>query len=234
MAGNLNTLISRMRWWCTSGNLGYDQNQRWDIRVGGEADCSSLVIHALQEAGFDTGNATYTGNMSANLVARGWQRLPNNGSPQAGDILLNDAHHVAVYLGGGQLAQASIDERGRASGGRSGDQGTETNVRSYYNKPWNCYLRYKGAQSTPTPTPTTTSNGDEDMPYAFCYTSENFGGVKFFDGTYIHNLSHPDELKVLQDTFKKVTGRNLPVFKLGFKKGPWDVRFQSAIARRSI
>jgi len=146
--GNINTLVARMRYWCQNGNLGYDQNQRWNIKYGGECDCSSLVIHCLQEAGFNTGNATYTGNLSAALTARGWKRLPNNGRPQAGDILLNDVHHVAVYLGGGQLAQASIDERGRARGGRSGDQGTETNVRSYYNRPWNCYLRYVGSQTS--------------------------------------------------------------------------------------
>ena len=134
-----------MVYWCLHGNLGYDQYNRWDIRPGGEADCSSLVIWALREAGQDTGGATYTGNLSANLVARGWQRIIPNGKPQPGDILLNDVHHVAVYVGNGQLAQASIDERGRASGGQSGDQSNyETNVRPYYNYPWNCYLRYVG------------------------------------------------------------------------------------------
>ena len=145
MAFNKTTFVARMVFWCRYGNLGYDQNQRWNIRVGGECDCSSLVIWALREAGQDTGGATYTGNLSANLVARGWQRIIPNGKPQAGDILLNDVHHVAVYVGNGQLAQASIDERGRASGGQSGDQSNyETNVRSYYDYPWNCYLRYVG------------------------------------------------------------------------------------------
>ncbi|NEG56113.1 endolysin-like domain-containing protein [Bifidobacterium platyrrhinorum] len=141
--GNLNTLVNRMRYWCASVSLGYDQSNRWDIRPGGECDCSSLVIHALREAGFDTGGATYTGNMSSNLTARGWRRLPADGNPRPGDILLNDIHHVAVYLGNGMLAQASIDERGKASGGKAGDQtGRETNVRAYYSYPWNCYLRY--------------------------------------------------------------------------------------------
>lgn len=145
MAFNKTTFVARMVYWCLHGNLGYDQYQRWDIRVGGECDCSSLVIWCLREAGQDTGGATYTGNLSANLVARGWQRIIPNGKPQVGDILLNDVHHVAVYVGNGQLAQASIDERGRASGGRSGDQSNyETNVRSYYDYPWNCYLRYVG------------------------------------------------------------------------------------------
>lgn len=110
--------------------------------IGGNCDCSSLVIHCLREAGFDTGSATYTGNLSGELTKRGWTRLPANGSPQPGDILLNDVHHVAVYLGGGKLAQASISERGTAYG-KAGDQtGRETNIRSCYSYPWNCYLHY--------------------------------------------------------------------------------------------
>lgn len=142
---NIQSLIDRMTYWCRDANLGYDQSQRWDIRPGGESDCSSLVIHCLREAGFETGASTYTGNMSDELTARGWTRLPNNGHPKPGDILLNDRHHVAVYLGNGLLAQSSIDERGRATGGMSGDQtGRETNIRNYYNYPWDCYLRWEG------------------------------------------------------------------------------------------
>lgn len=145
---SIDKLCDRMRYWCLSANLGYDQSQRWNIYPGGECDCSSLVIHALREAGFDTGSASYTGNMSAQLTSHGWRRIQNNGRPMKGDILLNDVHHVAVYLGGGVLAQASIDERGRGSGGRAGDQtDRETNVRGYYNYPWNCYLRYIGNQN---------------------------------------------------------------------------------------
>lgn len=137
--------VERMRYWCTQGNLGYDQYNRNDIRYGGECDCSSLVIFALNEAGFDTGSATYTGNMRSNLVAHGWKVVANNGNPQKGDILLNDNNHVAVWLGD-CLAQASIDENGRIRGGQAGDQTDhETNVRSYYNYPWNCYLRWGGA-----------------------------------------------------------------------------------------
>lgn len=144
---SVDKLCERMRYWCDEGNLGYCQDHRQDIRVGGEADCSSLVIHCLKEAGFDTGSASYTGNMSSNLCARGWKRVANNGNPQRGDILLNDTHHVAVYIGNGLLCQASRNELHRANGGQPGDQdGYETNTRSYYNYPWSCYLRYVGAQ----------------------------------------------------------------------------------------
>lgn len=146
---SVSTLINRMRYWCAVANMGYSQSDRWHFNASaGNCDCSSLVIHCLKEAGFDTGSATYTGNLSDNLTKRGWKRLPVNGNPQPGDILLNDVHHVAVYLGGGRLAQASISERGTADG-RAGDQtGRETNIRNYYSYPWDCYLRYQGAQSS--------------------------------------------------------------------------------------
>ena len=141
-----------MIYWCRDVSLGYDQSNRTDFRNGGETDCSALVIHALKEAGFDTGSATYTGNMRSNLTARGWKVVAVNGAPQKGDILLNDANHVAVYIGNGQLAQASIDERGKITGGQGGDQtGNETNIKNYYNYPWNCYLRYGGSTTSSVP-----------------------------------------------------------------------------------
>lgn len=243
--GNVNTLIDRMRYWCASGNLGYDQAQRWDIRVGGECDCSSLVIHCLKEAGFDTGSSSYTGNMSSQLTARGWRRLPNNGRPQPGDILLNDVHHVAVYLGGGQLAQASIDERGRASGGRSGDQTDhETNIRSYYNYPWNCYLRYAGAQegtSMATAAEVWTYNWQGTANGGNCYnalmgTATNtdrtwrylqprFLGAKdstmrllWIPGQDVIPLYEPAEMNEVAGDFKNITGHVIPTVLFGTKK----------------
>ena len=66
-----------------------------------------------------------------------------------GDILLNHIHHVAVYIGDGKIAQASINEKGKATGGQPGDQtGREFLVRPYRNYPWNCVLRYGGGDGT--------------------------------------------------------------------------------------
>ena len=146
--GNITTFVNRMKYWCNSVSLGYDQTNRWDIRPGGECDCSSLVIYALREAGFDTGSASYTGNLSSQLCARGWVRVANNCSPRIGDILLNDVHHVAVYVGGGMLCQASISEKGTITGALGDQTGGETNMRRYYNYPWNCYLRFIGASGS--------------------------------------------------------------------------------------
>ena len=140
---------------CAVWSLGYDQYNRQDIRDGGECDCSSLVIWALQQAGFDTGSSSYTGNMSENLTARGWQRIPADLSQaRPGDILLNDTYHTAAVISGygwdAQIAQASIDERGRATGGAAGDQtGNETNIKNIYtySRGWDCILRYGGSGS---------------------------------------------------------------------------------------
>lgn len=158
-----------MRKACEDWSLGYDQSQRWNIYDGGECDCSSLVIWALKQAGFDTGSASYTGDMSSNLTKRGWTRIPYKGLYQvkAGDILLNDQYHTAAVISGSgataKLAQASIDERGRATGGSAGDQsGRETNTRQvyYYSHGWDCILRYSGADSAPSGTDTKTLDVD--------------------------------------------------------------------------
>lgn len=158
MAGSVSEFCRWMRVACEDWSLGYDQSNRWDIRDGGECDCSSLVIWALRKAGFDTGEATYTGNVLSELLPRGWRSLPFAiDNVKAGDILLNEACHVcAVISGSGRtatIAQASIDERGRVTGGASGDQtGKETNVRQVYVYAygWDCILRYEGGDDDAT------------------------------------------------------------------------------------
>ena len=152
---SINDWAARLRWWCDCGNLGYNQSNRYDLRVGGEVDCSSLVILTLQECGFDTGSASYTGDMSDELRKHGWQRLNFNANIlQVGDIVLNEAHHVVVVTEGSgsscKVSYASIDENGRISGGEGGDQtDRETLTRGFYTPSygWDCILRYCGADS---------------------------------------------------------------------------------------
>ena len=152
-----------MRRACEDWSVGYDQSNRQAVYDGGETDCSALVIWALKKAGFDTGSASYTGDMSVNLTRRGWQRIPfyDLSQVKAGDILLNDTYHTAAVISGSgytaRLAQASIDERGRATGGQSGDQtGNETNIRTVYvySRGWDCILRYGGSDSVSSPNET--------------------------------------------------------------------------------
>lgn len=126
---------------CNDDSHGYDQGNRW----GPDYDCSSAIITALRDAGFDTGGASYTGNMSSELCARGWERLSLGVDKEAGDILLNDANHVALYVGDGQLAEFSSNEFGGITGGQSGDQtGGESSVHGFYDFPWDCVLRWPG------------------------------------------------------------------------------------------
>lgn len=142
--------IERMDYYCVVASVGYDWGRRYDLWDGGDTDCSALVIGCLKEAGFDTGGATYTGNMSSELCARGWERLaPDLSTAQPGDILLNDAKHVAAVLYGygwnATIGQASIGETGGVYGNQPGDQtGWETNETLIYDYPWNCILRWTG------------------------------------------------------------------------------------------
>ena len=145
-----------MRKACEDWSLGYDQDERYDIFDGGETDCSALVIWALRQGGFDTGDASYTGNMSDELCARGWKRVtPDLDDARPGDVPLNDERHTCLVIGGsGRTAlvgQASGDERGRARGGQAGDQtGYETNIKQIYEYPnygWDCFLRYVGGDA---------------------------------------------------------------------------------------
>lgn len=53
-----------------------------------------------------------------------------------------------MYIGSGKIVHASINEFGKITGGKDGDQtGKEICTRPYYNKPWLYVLRYTGETS---------------------------------------------------------------------------------------
>ena len=89
---------------------GYDQAGRW----GPDYDCSSLVISAFRKAGVPL-SCTYTGNMRGDMLRCGFEDVTgsvdlNTGAGlERGDVLLNHVHHTSLYIGGGQLVQASIN-----------------------------------------------------------------------------------------------------------------------------
>lgn len=134
---------------------GYDQGSRW----GPDYDCSSLVISAYKKAGVPL-TCTYTGNMKADMLARGFRdvtgsvALASGSGLIRGDVLLHETHHTAMYMGGGKLVHAAGNEYGKALGGRTGDQtGKEICVTGYFNFPWQCVLRYEKDDARPEPSP---------------------------------------------------------------------------------
>ena len=129
---------------------GYDQGGRW----GPDYDCSSLIISAYKAAGVPL-TCTYTGDMKRDMILHGFVEVPTS-VLKAGDVLLNETHHTAMYIGNGQIVHAAGNEHGGATGGLSGDQtGREICIAPYYvpSYGWDCALRYTADQVPIHPNP---------------------------------------------------------------------------------
>ena len=132
--------------------------------ASGDRDCSSGIITCLQAVGVDTHEASYTGNMRAELLRSGlfrWHPMGDGYIAQRGDIYLNERHHTAMCTSADpdMLAQFSRSETGGITG-RKGDQdGYESNIRRYYNYPWNGKLAWVGDGSTIGGTSTPAASG---------------------------------------------------------------------------
>ena len=128
-------------------NHGYSQDNRW----GPDYDCSSLVISAYEQAGVPVkeAGATYTANMRRAFEQCGFKSIKYGSGAVLvkGDVLLNEKHHAAMYIGNGQIVQASIAETGKIYG-KEGDQTTkEIEVRNVYRYGWDYILRYEEKES---------------------------------------------------------------------------------------
>ncbi len=154
--GKIETATQWMIDLANDNSHGYDQTYRWGER--GDYDCSSAIITAWQTAGVPvkTNGATYTGNMKSVFLNTGFSNvissivLSSGSGLVRGDVLLNSASHTAMFIGNGQIVHASQNENGGATGGQPGDQtGKEVCIRSYYNSPWDCILRYNESGTPP-------------------------------------------------------------------------------------
>lgn len=147
--GKIEKAVQQMEAWAKDNSHGYDQIYRWGEK--GDFDCSAAVIQACENAGIPvkSNGATYTGNMLDVFKNCGFKditgkvNLATGTGLIRGDILLNTLYHTAMYCGNGKEVEASINEKGTATGGRPGDQtGQEFLIRSYRNYPWTHVLRY--------------------------------------------------------------------------------------------
>ena len=130
---------------------GYDQSERWGV----DYDCSSSTIQGFHEAFKKYGKkspkdygATYTGNMRVAFEKAGFKSIKytKNIPLKKGDVILNEKHHVVVCVDdGATVFNASINELGKTTGGKTGDQ-TGREIRLcpmyQYSKGWDYILRY--------------------------------------------------------------------------------------------
>ena len=149
MGKKIETAIKYMENIAKNDSHGYDQIHRWGEK--GDYDCSSLVTESWNKAGVPvkSNGATYTGNMYNAFIKSGFKDVTNTinlktgAGLKRGDVLLNIKHHTAMYCGDGKEVEASINEKGTATGGKPGDQtGKEILIRPYRNYPWDKVLRY--------------------------------------------------------------------------------------------
>ena len=122
---------------------GYCQTNRWSP----DFDCSSIIIHCLNSVGLEN-KATFTGNMYTELKKIGFKDVKkdvdtNTGRGiQSGDIVLEPNKHTFLCIGNNKIVEASLNEKGTTTGGKTGDQtGEEIKVRNYYKNDFKYVLR---------------------------------------------------------------------------------------------
>lgn len=139
---------------------GYSQQVRW----GPDYDCSSFAISCYKTGAgvpINTSVVNYTGNLQK-LTQFGFKDVSksvnfNTGSGlQKGDIVYyhksGTSGHAVVYIGNGQIVHARGQRYGSS---KTGDQGTEIAVTSYYKGDFDHALRYVGGNTSSTPDVTT-------------------------------------------------------------------------------
>lgn len=224
---------------------GYSQVSRWGDGEGkcnvltgagtyqveqGDRDCSSAIISAYEAAGVSCGGATYTGNMRKLMCGTGnfrWHSMSSGYTAKAGDIYLNEACHTAMCLSAepDMLMEFSISETGGIDGAEGDQTGNESNIRAYYNYPWNGILECINTESAgkTSDTASKVTEADAPVPKYRVYTAED-GWIE-----WMHGLSCSDGCG---DDYAGVQGhliRNVQIENLG--RGGW---FQLNMKRKGM
>ncbi|SDG68890.1 NlpC/P60 family protein [Selenomonas sp. WCT3] len=134
-------------------------------REGPDYDCSSLVYHALDHAGFPIIAAwqknpdfyrLYNGKQETGDADTIWPDMQRIGGftryswaavkddLKRGDILCKPDAHVAIYIGNGKTVEARGVNNPRGGSWRTGDQGGEIDYYSAYGRNWTEVYRYTG------------------------------------------------------------------------------------------
>lgn len=133
-----------------SHGYSQDANKRW---LSPDVDCSSFVILSWENNGDGKTpvkskyGATYTGNMKQAFTKAGFKaiKFQKGMALIKGDVLLNEKHHTALYLGDNRLVHASGSETGGKYGKEGDSTGKEVCVRDFYipSYGWDYVLRYE-------------------------------------------------------------------------------------------
>ncbi len=182
----IETAVSFMEAIARDNSHGYDQAHR----NGPNYDCSSLVGTALHKAGFNVNSGSTTRNLREQLLKNGFKAIAIDSPRKRGDIFLKEGHHVVMCIDAKNIVHASINEKGKTTGGKTGDQtGKEICTRSFYTYKggWDYHFRYEEHSTTSTSKPSipqSTSKGNDLIALGQQHTI-NYTGVKIdTDGIY--------------------------------------------------
>lgn len=107
------------------------------------------TIYAAMQS--DTGNQVGAYRSRQKLVYECIKKYWPKQQTQSSSTTNTGGDKTMAKYAAGSIANSGHDENNSYSGGRAGDQtSTEWEVRSFYNRPWDCVLRYPNAQARAT------------------------------------------------------------------------------------